>query len=260
MTLDLSTFGFGISGKVPHDIVRELAPRVEQAGFRTMWFNHIPNGDALSSIAVAAAVTSTLRLATGVTSVDRMMPALDIVNHVRERDLPVDRLLLGIGANQPPSPLRQVQEATSLLHQELPGVPVIVGALGPKMRAQGVRDADGVLLNWLTPAAASAAMADARAENPDAYVALYIRTAMGATARTGMDEEIARYSALPSYAANFERLGFTAADAAVIVDSPAQLRERLEAYAEVVTEPVLRAITGQETLEAYVSLVDAARN
>lgn len=262
MTLDLSRFGFGITGKVPHDVVQQLAPLVEAAGFRTMWFNHIPKGDALASIAVAASVTTRMRLATGVTSIDSMMTPVELVQRVREMDLPLDRLVLGVGANKPPSPLRSIEGAASLIHDELPGVPVMVGALGPKMRTLGVTAADGVLLNWLTPEAALGAAEDARRDDTEgsSEVALYIRTAMGAEHREAMTGEIDRYSAIPSYAANFKRLAFEARDAAIVVDTPQELRERLAAYQGIVNEPVLRAIVGEDTIEAYVSLVEAATN
>lgn len=262
MTLDLSQFGFGITGKVSADVVRQLAPIVERAGFGTMWFNHIANGNAYASIEVAAGVTSHLRLASGVTSIDSMMSAKDIVDQVRTRDLPTHRLIIGIGANKPPSPLRSVREGAELIREELPGVPVYVGALGPKMRALGVQWTDGILLNWLTPEAAQLAMEDRRAHAPatDAKVALYIRCALGEAARVAMLVEVARYESFPSYAANFRRLGFGAADAAVMVDDGATLRARLEAYLGVVDEPVLRAITAEDSLDAYASLLDSLIN
>lgn len=261
MTLDPHQFGFGITGAVPDEIVRGLAPLVEQAGFRTLWINHTAQGNALASIEVAAAVTSTLRLATGVISVD-LLPASDILRQVRDRDLPLNRLVLGIGASKPPSPLRSVREAANLIHDELPGVPVYVGALGPKMRALGARETEGLLLNWLTPAAAKLAMADRRADAPDHHseVALYIRCSLGDVGREAMATEAGRYAAIPSYAANFERLGFSALDAAITADTPAELSSGLARFQGVVDEPVLRAITGEETLAAYASLVDAFRN
>ena len=262
MTLDLSRFGFGITGKVPADVVRQLAPMVERAGFTTMWFNHIANGNAYASIEVAARVTSTLRLASGVTSIDSMMSASEIVDQVRTRDLPTDRLVIGIGANKPPSPLRTVKEGVDHLRDELPGVPVYVGALGPKMRALGVTEADGILLNWLTPEAARLAQMDRQRDAPDtrARVALYIRCALGDASRQSMLTEIARYESFPSYAANFRRLGFGGRDAAVMVDDGASLRARLEQYQDAVDEPVLRAITAVDSLEAYVSLLEALMN
>lgn len=262
MNLDLSKFGFGITGHLPLDVVRELAPMVEQAGFNTLWFNHTKKGNAYAAIEVAASVTETLRLATGVTSIDAFMNTRQVIEEVRTRDLPHDRLTIGIGANQPPSPLRTVTEATQLLQEELPGVPVYVGALGPKMRALGVQVADGVLLNWLTPKAAEMAMVDRRKDAPDtdANVALYIRCALGSENHEAIQKEAARYESFPSYASNFKRLGFTAMDAAVCVDDSESLRARLAAYQNVIDEPVLRAITAEDSLEPYASLVEAARN
>ena len=262
MTFDITQFGFGITGKVPLEVVRELAPLVEQAGFKSMWFNHISGGNAYSSMQVAAEVTSTITLGSGVTSIDSMMSASEIVAEVRDRDLPLDRLIIGIGANKPPSPLATVQQGIEHLNQHLPEVPVYVGALGPKMRALGVQYGNGVLLNWLTPEAARAAMKDRQQHAPDsnAKVALYIRCALGAENLDAIRAEAARYEGFPSYSANFDRLGFRAMDAAVAVGDDASLRERLAAYQGVIDEPVLRAITAEDTLEAYASLVESARN
>lgn len=262
MSLDISKFGFGITGHVPSEVVRELAPQVEAAGFNTLWFNHTQKANAYAAIQAAASVTSTLRLATGVTSIDAFMSTLQVVDEVRSRDLPHDRLAIGIGASKPPSPLQTIHESIDLLQEELPGVPVYVGALGPKMRALGAQHADGILLNWLTPESASLAMEDRRRDAPDsdANVALYIRCALGLENHEAIKTEAARYSSSPNYAANFKRLGFEAMDAAVCVDDGASLRERLAQYQNVVDEPVLRAITAEDTLEAYSSLVDAARN
>jgi alkanesulfonate monooxygenase SsuD/methylene tetrahydromethanopterin reductase-like flavin-dependent oxidoreductase (luciferase family) len=262
MTFDIIQFGFGITGKVPTDVVRELAPMVEQAGFNSMWFNHITNGNAYDSIRAAASVTSSIVLGSGVTSIDSMMSAREIADQVRGLNLPTDRLIIGIGANKPPSPLSTVREGIELLHQDLPDVPVYVGALGPKMRELGVEQAEGVLLNWLTPDAASLAMDDRRRHAPDtnANVALYIRCALGEENRQAIEAEAARYEGFPSYAANFERLGFRAMDAAVFVTDSEELKTRLAAFQGVIDQPILRAITSEDTLEAYASLVESVRN
>lgn len=261
MTLDLSRWGFGITSTVPVEIVRELAPIVEQAGYGTLWINHIPGGNCYASMEVAAGVTSALKLGSGVTSLDAM-DATTIIQEVRNRDLPNDRLTIGIGASKPPSPLETVAQGLDLLHEELPGVPVVVGALGPRMRALGVAHGDGVLLNWLTPDAARGAMEDRRHDAPDseAIVALYIRCSLGEIGAAAMATEAARYASFPGYAASFARLGFSAMDAAVCVDEPGELVKRLSAYEGVVDQPVLRAITGVESLAAYASLVEGARN
>jgi len=260
MALDLSTFGFGIAGALDQAIVRELAPRVEAAGFRTLWVNDTPQGDALASLQTAAAVTSRIGLATGVINVDRRFAA-SVVDAVRARDLPLDRLTIGMGSSAPPHPLTTIAEAVRTIHEGL-NVPVVVGALGPNMRRLGVREADGLLLNWLTPDGARAAMADATrdTEGTDASprIGLYVRVALGDGARRVLQSEAARYAAIPSYAANFARLGFSAMETAVVADVPEQVREGLGAFAGTVDEPVLRAITATDQLNEYLALVDAA--
>lgn len=262
MTFDITQFGFGITGHVPLDVVRELAPIVEQAGLNTLWFNHTKKGNAYAAIEVAASMTSTLRLATGVTSIDAFMNTRQVIDEVRTRALPHDRLIIGIGASQPPSPLRTMREATDLLREELPGVPIIWGALGPKMRALGVQYGDGVLLNWLNPEAARVAMEERRKAAPDtdAVVATYIRTALGPENHEAIRKEAALYSTFPSYAANFSRLGYSAMDAAVCVDDAASMRNRLAQYQGVVDAPILRAITAEDSVKAYASLVDGLMN
>ncbi|HVL25698.1 MAG TPA: LLM class flavin-dependent oxidoreductase [Thermomicrobiales bacterium] len=260
MALDTSRMGFGLTGALDHAVVRELAPRVEEAGFRTLWINDTPNGDALASLRVAAAVTSRIRLATGVISMDRR-PADHVAATVRDRDLPVDRLLIGIGASKPPSPLGTIRDAIPVIRGGLQ-VPVVVGALGPNMRRLGVQESDGVLLNWLTPDGARSAMADKErdlGDQPDhpAEVALYIRVALGDKAIDVLRSEADRYAAIPSYAANFERLGFTSMETAVAAGTAAQVREGLGAFLGSVDEPVVRAVTGGDTLPEYLALLDA---
>ena len=261
MKLDVSRMGFGITGSLSHDVVRELAPRVEAAGFRTLWINHGGGGgDSLASMKVAASVTSTLRLASGVIPVDRM-PAGDIVTSFRDKGLPVDRISIGIGASKPPSPLERVRDAAETISREL-GVPVMVGALGPKMRRLGVRETEGILLNWLTPDGARRAMEDKASDLADhpgheARVALYIRCALGDDALPILEGEAARYEGIPSYAANFNRLGFSAMESAVHASDAASLREGLQPFVGVADEPVVRAITATDSLREYLDLVEA---
>lgn len=260
MSLDRSVMGFGITGTVSHEVVRELAPRVEAAGFRTLWINHAGTGDALASMAVAASVTSTLRLGSGVIPVDRVS-AEEIVRSVREHQLPLERIVVGIGASAKPSPLSTVRQAAAHLHEELDAT-VYVGALGPNMRRLAVRETEGELLNWLTPDAARQAVREKDNDLADlpgksAHVSLYIRVALGAESRLILEKEAARYARIPSYASNFSRLGFEALDSAVYGDTPEEIRAGLARYTGVVDEAVVRAITPHDALEEFVALVDA---
>jgi hypothetical protein len=72
-----------------------------------------------------------------------------------------------------------------------------------------------------------------------------------------LEKEAARYAGIPSYAANFARLGFQALDSAVYGDTPAEIRAGLEVYMGTVDEAVVRAITPNDTLDEFLALVDA---
>jgi alkanesulfonate monooxygenase SsuD/methylene tetrahydromethanopterin reductase-like flavin-dependent oxidoreductase (luciferase family) len=50
--------GYGIEASLAHDIVRELAPAAERAGYRTFWVNDEAAGDGLAALHAAAAVTT----------------------------------------------------------------------------------------------------------------------------------------------------------------------------------------------------------
>lgn len=251
---------FGIAGALAHDVVRHIAPRLEQAGFMALWVNDTPGGDSLESLAAAAEVTSTLRLGTGVISVDRR-PAEEIIATVRRLRLPERRLTIGIGSAAPPSPLSRIAYSIAALHGAL-SCDVMVGALGPKMRALAVTRGDGALLNWLTPDAATQAVADKdrairECEGDGARMALYVRTALGEPARKRLVAEAERYEGIPSYAANFRRLGVRVVETAVGSDTREGIRDGLARYEGTLDEIVIRAITANDIVDEYLALLDA---
>ena len=241
----------GIAASVGPDLAARLGPAIEYAGFHTLWVNETPGNDALGVLAAVAETTDRLVLATGVLPVDRRPPA-DIADQVESLDLPLDRLVIGIGSGgRGPGALARVRDALGELRDELT-VRLMVGALGPKMRALAAEASDGVLLSWLTPDAAAAQASEAHAVSPAGHAALYVRTATDPRALALLDAEARRYSGYPAYAANFARLGI-AAEATVL--RPGGLREGIEAYRAAVDEIVLRAIVADESAEAYLSFL-----
>ncbi|GAA1847354.1 LLM class flavin-dependent oxidoreductase [Agromyces salentinus] len=256
----------GLMGSTPADVIRALAPRLERLGFDALWLNDVPGGDSLAGLRVAAEATATLRLATGVIPVDRRpADSLDLDG------LPAERTTIGIGSGGAARPLGLVRDAVHRL-RERTSASVVVGALGPRMRRLAAEESDGVLLNWLTPDAAAEAMRDLTADSAaagrhDVRGILYVRTIVEAAARPNLVVEAAKYDSFPSYAANFERLGFAAIDATI--DGAEGLAAYLRAPDEgsSVDEIVLRAITpsGSSTeLEAFAeraaSWIQAARS
>jgi alkanesulfonate monooxygenase SsuD/methylene tetrahydromethanopterin reductase-like flavin-dependent oxidoreductase (luciferase family) len=237
----------GLPGTTPAEHLRALAPRIERLGFSALWLNDLPNGDSLAGLRVVAAETSTLRLATGVIPLDRR-PAdtLDLDG------LPADRTTIGIGSGGAPRPLALVADGLATLRRGT-RAPIVIGALGPRMRRLAAEQADGVLFNWLTPGAAADAVAELRAAAGERRVraVLYVRTIAEEAARPVLEREAERYDRIPSYAANFERLGIRAIETTLAVGN------RLDEF-DVVDEVVLRAITPNGTLAELERFVEEA--
>jgi alkanesulfonate monooxygenase SsuD/methylene tetrahydromethanopterin reductase-like flavin-dependent oxidoreductase (luciferase family) len=253
--------GFGVAGALPHAIVREVAIAAERAGYHTFWANDTPNGDGLAALREAAAVTSAIRLGVGVIPLDRQ-PAEAIARRVVELELPQERLTLGIGSGNPQGGVARVRAGAAAL-TSLGEASIVVGALGPAMLAVAGETADGVLLNWLTAAyvAPSAAVVEASAREagrPQPSILGYVRTVFGPGARKVFAGEAARYATFPAYAANFARMGTPAEETAVVGDSRAEIQAGLAPFAPLLDETVVRAITGEESVEAYLALLAAA--
>lgn len=244
----IGTVSLGLAGALGAETVAALAPAVEAAGFATLWINDTPGGDALTALAAAARVTDRLRLATGVVPIDRRPPAA-LAAELDAAGLPPERTTLGIGSGQlRAGALERVREAVALL-RESTGARIVVGALGPRMRRLGANASDGVLLNWLTPAAAGEQTRELHALAPRAQVSLYVRTALDPAAFERLRRESARYASLPTYAANLDRLGIAVADTVIVGEDA--LAHRIPAYRAGVDDVVLRAITPDDTLASY---------
>ena len=253
--------GFGVAGALAHDIVRDVARAAEIAGYRTFWVNDTPGGDGLAALAAAAAVTSSIRLGVGVIPLDRQ-PAERIAVRIDELALPVERLTVGIGAGRAVGGLDRVRAGVVALRALTPAA-IVVGALGPKMCRVAGEAADGVLLNWLAPAVVPASAAEveqaaAAAGRPRPRIDAYVRTALGNAAIARLREEADRYAGFPAYAAHFGRLGADPMETAVAAASPDELQRGLASFDAVLDETIVRAVTAEETLSAYIVLLEAA--
>jgi alkanesulfonate monooxygenase SsuD/methylene tetrahydromethanopterin reductase-like flavin-dependent oxidoreductase (luciferase family) len=243
------TLSIGIAGSLPAETIRRIAPIVEAVGYRALWINDTPGGDALDALATAAEVTTTLQLATGVVALDRRSGA-EIAQRVR--DLPADRVRIGVGTGQARHGLALLETAVGELRDGC-DVPVLVGALGPRTRALAARIADGILFTWLTPATAAAAMTQLRADAGGRSVegVLYARTIASPEARPALEAEAARYASYPQYAANFARLGIDPIDTTIDLTRPGAAR----AFQMEVDEVVLRLITVTDDVDALVRAI-----
>lgn len=253
--------GFGVAGALPHDIIRALAAATETSGYQSFWVNDTPNGDGLAALAAAAEATRDIRLGVGVIPLDRQ-PAAEIARRVDELGLPQERLIVGVGSGNPTGGVARVREGATELAETLSAL-VVVGALGPRMCAVAGETTDGVLLNWLTAdyVAPSAAIVDEAARaagRPRPLIMGYVRTVFGPGARKVFLAEAARYASFPAYAANFARMGTPAEATAVIGDTPEEIQAGLAPFTDRLDETVVRAVTGEESTEAHLALLEAA--
>ena len=161
---------------------------MEASGYEAVFVPEIEAREAFSTLTGFAAVTSRLRLGTGVVTVQSRTPALAAMGAATVHDVSGGRCVVGVGSGTgkgaaglrappegAPGPVAVVEEyarvvrgalAGDRVESSLFGVPgfrlglsfgerpppeVWLAALGDRMVALAGRLADGVLLNWCTP-------------------------------------------------------------------------------------------------------------
>jgi alkanesulfonate monooxygenase SsuD/methylene tetrahydromethanopterin reductase-like flavin-dependent oxidoreductase (luciferase family) len=253
--------GFALFAGTSADVIGTAAREAEARGYTSFWVNHPGSTDGLGSLAVAARETRRLDLGIGVIPL-HTRPAEDIVAGVRTHALPLARLLLGVGSPNPRS-LGRVRAGVAALRSGL-STRVIVAALGPKMCQLAGEVADGVLFNWLTAEYARRAAewvragAAAAGRQPPKLCA-YVRLALGSAAVDRLNDEGARYAAIPAYAAHFARMGTKPVETAIAAQSAEAIPPAIAAWQGAVDEVVLRAVTARDTVEETLALVRAAK-
>lgn len=253
--------GFGIDATVSADVAGALAEQVESLGYGSFWTNGSPAPGAFD-ILEAAAEASDLDLGVGVLPLTSI--GVDqIIEEVRARDLPQDRLWLGVGSNRKPGALAEVREACEALRSEL-DCQVVSGAVGPKMTQLAAEVADCVLFTWwprnevaYSRQLVDEAAADAGLEVP--VIASYVRCALLPQAQEALQEKAERYAQIPRYAEVFARNDITAAESVVTGQDRDGLIERISHEEVVIDLPIIRAITADESLDSFSELAEATR-
>ena len=204
--------GFGVAAGLDPDVAAPLAARCAELGYDSIWSNDHPGAKGLETLAVFAAATPALDLGVGVIAIDRTPPEA-IAADVQRTGVDPARLWLGVGAGFSKKPLTAMREALPELREKLPGVRLILAAMGPKMCALAGAEFDGVFFNWMTPEFAAGARerveAGAREAGREAPPVFgYVRTAVGPDAAERLAKEESFYRDLhKGYRDHFDRLG-----------------------------------------------------
>jgi alkanesulfonate monooxygenase SsuD/methylene tetrahydromethanopterin reductase-like flavin-dependent oxidoreductase (luciferase family) len=203
---------FGVAAGLDPEVATPLAARCAELGYDSIWSNDHPGAKGLETLAVFAAAAPALDLGVGVIAIDRTPPET-IAADIERVGVDPARLWLGVGAGFSKKPLTAMRQALPQLRERLPGVRLVLAAMGPKMCALAGASYDGAFFNWMTAEYAAGAhqkveagAAEAGRETPP--VLGYVRTAVGPDAAERLAKEESFYRDLhPGYRNHFDRLG-----------------------------------------------------
>jgi alkanesulfonate monooxygenase SsuD/methylene tetrahydromethanopterin reductase-like flavin-dependent oxidoreductase (luciferase family) len=241
--------GLGIAAGLDEDVTRDLARRCESLGYASLWSNDHPMGSGLETVAVFVDAAPSLEVGVAVMALDRHEPA-GTAAHMQRLGIPHKRLWLGIGAGFTKRPLTVVREGLVAMRAALPrGTRVVVAAMGPKMCALAGAEADGVFLNWMTPAKAAWARErvheGAREAGRDAPPPVfgYVRVAVGVDAEERLLKEESFYRGLhQGYIRHFEALDAPPGSVGIAARDPGEVDPRLAEYETAIDHIVVRAL------------------
>jgi alkanesulfonate monooxygenase SsuD/methylene tetrahydromethanopterin reductase-like flavin-dependent oxidoreductase (luciferase family) len=242
-------------------VARPLAERCAELGYGSIWSNDHPGAKGLDTLAEFGAGAPGLDLGVAVIALDRTPPET-IAADLERLGLDPARLWLGVGAGFGEKPLTRMREALPELRDKLPGVRLVLAAMGPKMCKLAGASFDGAFFNWMTAEFAAAARekveAGARAagrETPPIFG--YVRTAVGTDAAARLAKEESFYRDLhDGYRNHFARLGEPEGTVGAAAASSADAQSELAAYTAL-DAVVVRGLASA-TVEAMTAAAEAA--
>lgn len=226
-----------------------------------MWSNDHPGALGLETLAVFSRAAPALDLGVAVMALDRHGPA-DVAAHVERLGLDRERLWVGIGTGFERKPLTAIRQAEPALREALPGVRLVLAAMGPRMCAFAGARLDGVFFNWMTPEFAAGARRHVEAGAAEAGrqpppVMGYVRTAVGPDASERLAKEEGFYRDLhDGYRNHFERLREPEGTVGVAVADRSSAQRELARY-EALDVLVARGLASANA-EAMIAVAEAA--
>lgn len=253
--------GLGLPAAMPLDVITGAASTVQNSGYHSFWLNNPPQADALVTLGRVAPQVPGLWLGVGVIPLSAQDP-VQIVQGVRDNDLPLDRFYLGIGSGSGRGGVDRVAQGVGVIRSSL-HCQIVIAALGPRMCRLAGTVADAVLFNWLTPEYAVTSIQWVRESaresgRPVPRLMAYVRAALGDDAIRRLESEAQTYERIPAYADHFQRMGVAAMGTAITGSAPEDIQRGLSAWDGVIDEVVVRAVAASDTVEDVTRLVEAA--
>jgi alkanesulfonate monooxygenase SsuD/methylene tetrahydromethanopterin reductase-like flavin-dependent oxidoreductase (luciferase family) len=253
--------GFGVAAGLDPEVARPLAGRCAEFGYDSVWSNDHPGAKGLGTLAEFAAGAPELELGVAVIALDRTPPE-QIAADLAQFGVEQSQLWLGVGAGFSEKPLTKMREALPELRERLPGVRLVLAAMGPKMCELAGSSYDGAFFNWMTPEFAAAARtkvaagaAAAGREAPPVFG--YVRTAVGPDAAERLAKEESFYRDLHrGYRDHFDRLGEPEGTVGVAAADRESVQRSLASYTALDTV-VVRGLASA-TVESMSTVAEAA--
>jgi alkanesulfonate monooxygenase SsuD/methylene tetrahydromethanopterin reductase-like flavin-dependent oxidoreductase (luciferase family) len=251
----------GVAAGLDPEVARPLAARCAELGYDSMWSNDHPGAKGLETLAEFAAAAPDLDLGVAVIALDRTPPER-IAADLGRLDLDPTRLWLGVGAGFSEKPLTRMRESLPELRERLPGVRLVLAAMGPKMCALAGASYDGAFFNWMTPEFAAGAREHVEAGARDAGrdtppVFGYVRTAVGPDAAERLAKEESFYRDLhDGYRNHFTRLAEPEGTVGVAAADSSEAQQAFSAYTALDTV-VVRGLASA-TIDAMGAVAESA--
>ncbi|MFL5845024.1 MAG: LLM class flavin-dependent oxidoreductase [Solirubrobacteraceae bacterium] len=213
----------------------DLLRRAEELGYDDLWTGETAGPDGFTPLAMAAAVTDRIRLATGIVNPYTRGPALLAQQAAALQDASGGRFVLGIGSssnviverwNEIPfvKPLSKVRESVEGLHKVFAGergaggfkletppaepIPIVIAALRGKMLALAGELGDGAFTNFL-PLSGLPQVKQAFGADDKELACRFFCVPMPEEQGMGLAKHLfAAYGTVPVYAAFFRWLGW----------------------------------------------------
>jgi alkanesulfonate monooxygenase SsuD/methylene tetrahydromethanopterin reductase-like flavin-dependent oxidoreductase (luciferase family) len=253
--------GFGVTAGLDPEIASPLADRCQELGYSSMWSNDHPGAKGMETLAAYAAGADRIELGVAVIALDRQSPE-EIASDLQRLGIDRERLWLGVGAGFTEKPLTTMRGALPALREALPGVRLVLAAMGPKMCAFGGAEWDGVFFNWMTPEFAAQAREwveqgarDAGHDPPPVFG--YVRTAVGPDPEERLAKDESFYRDMhQGYRRHFDRLAAPEGTVGVAAQNAGEAQQELSRYRALDTV-VVRALASA-SFEDMSALAEAA--
>jgi probable F420-dependent oxidoreductase len=226
-TIDLGPIGI-VLGPDPEGQFVSAAAEVERAGFSTVWLTGGPM-TSLDQVRDVVAATSTVKVGTGIISVDRF-PSDDVAAlYLELTEAAPGRFVVGLGGAHGAKPIETIGAYLDRLDSVVPQSQRVLAALGPRMLDLARDRAAGALPVLITPQYA----ATAKARLGEATLAVEQMVVLDpdpTSARRLARVPLGFLGSLPGYQASFRRMDLSEDDIASISDD---LVDALVAWGEV---------------------------